>query len=367
MNGASQKEYSIELRWQWLAQVVCLACFLFSGVAHGAQDQVALILHEQGRAAIARADYAQAERLFGEALAIWRSLGPPYEGHAASTLVNMGEALSQAGKRHESITALEQALLLNRSSLGPKHTRTVFTLNSLGHAYQFVNELERSEAVFAEALAIERELYPNDALVGQTLLGISLLRRRQERFDEALQVGEASLRALLQARGEASTEAAVAYENVAALHLLSGRPVRAIPLFRKARFMYEKALGASSPVLASVISQEGLALLEDGQMRQAEITMTKAIGLLAGTGPSGEYRLAVAEMNLGLLRLRQRKLVESERLLTHALKVQDQMPTPPTYSLAAAMRALAQLRKVQRRDIESAELMARAARIHAAP
>ena len=95
--------------------------------------------------------------------------------------------------------------------------------------------------------------------------------------------------------------------------------------------------------------------------------MSKAIDVLAGTGPAGECRLAVAEMNLGLLRLRQKKLVESERLLTHALKVQDQMPTPPTYGLAAAMRALAQLRKVQRRDIESAELLARAARIHAAP
>ena len=72
-------------------------------------------------------------------------------------------------------------------------------------------------------------------------------------------------------------------------------------------------------------------------------------------------------MNRGLLRLRQKKLAESERLLTHALSLQDRMPTPPTYNMAATMRALAELRQVQHRDTESAELMARAARIHSAP
>lgn len=347
-------------------RAVCLACFLVAGLAQSVPDQTALILHEEGRAAVAHGDYARAEQLFGDALTIWRSLGSRYEAHAASTLMNMGEALSQAGKWQECITVLEEALLLNRRSLGPKHSRTIFNLNSLGHSYQFVNELDRAEAACAEALAIERELYPNDVLVGQTLLGISLLRRRQGKFDEALKAGEESLQASLQARGEASMEAAVAYENVAALHLVAGRPVRAIPLFRKARFIYEKTLGSSSPILASVISQEGLALLEDGQLKQAETNMSQAIGLLTRTGAAGEYRLAVAEMNLGLLRLRQKKLAESERLLTHALTVQDRMPTPPTYNLAATMRALAQLRKEQRRDTESAELLARAARIHSA-
>jgi tetratricopeptide (TPR) repeat protein len=276
----------------------------------------------------------------------------------------MGEALHKAGKWHEGLTALEEALLLNRRSLGPKHIRTVLNLNSLCHAYQFVGELQRAEAACAEGLVIERELYP--ALVGQTLLGVSLLRRRQERFDEALEAGEESLRESLAARGEATTEAAVAYENVAALHLRAGHFVRAIPLFRKARFIYEGVLGPTNSLLASVISQEGLALLEDGQLRQAEINMSHSISLLAGTGPVDEFRRAVAEANLGLLRLRQKRFAESEQLLTHALTVQGRMPAAPTHNLAATMRALAQLRKVQHRDTESAELLARAATIESA-
>src|SRR3954451_7175603 len=107
MGDVLTREQSIELRWHRLARAVCLACFLVSGFAQSAQDQVALMLHEQGRAAVARADYAQAERSYSDALAIWRSLGPRYEAHAASTLVNMGEAFSQAGKWRECIIALE--------------------------------------------------------------------------------------------------------------------------------------------------------------------------------------------------------------------------------------------------------------------
>jgi len=350
----------LNLRRTTLLPLFFLTGFLVPADAQSADGQSALALHELGRAALAHADYVEAERQFAGALTIWRSLGPQYEAHAASTLLKMGDALSQAGKWDQGITALEEALELNRRSLGPKQIRTVFNLNSLCHAYQLPAELERAEAACSEALLVERELYPDNALVGQTLLGISLLRRRQRRFDEAMEAGEESLRATLQARGEASAEAAAAYENVAALHLSSGRPVRALPLYRKARFIYEKVLGPATPVLGSVISQEGLALLEAGLVAQAEISMSQAIGILAESGPANEYRLAQAETNLGSLRLRQKKLDDAERLLTHALAIQNRMSTPPIYNFAATMLALAKLRRVQHRDGESAELLSRA-------
>jgi len=282
----------------------CLASFLVSGHAQNADGPAALTLHESGQAALARADYAEAERLFVNALTIWRNLGPQYEAHAASTLLKLGDAYSQAGKWQQGITALEEALQLNRRSLGPKQIRTVFNLNSLCHAYQLPAELERAEAACSEALLVERELYPDNALVGQTLLGISLLRRRQARLDEAMEAGEESLRETLRARGEATTEAAVAYENVAALHLSAGRPVRALPLFRKARFIYEKVLGPANPIVGSVISQEGLALLEDGlvaqpkQRRLADTLVAEDLrtllgdqkfGTVAGNTPAVEF------------------------------------------------------------------------------
>jgi tetratricopeptide (TPR) repeat protein len=333
--------------------------FAFVAAAQGQQDRSALTLNEQALAAAAHSDYAGAERLFGEALKIWRSLGPRYEAHTATTLANLGEMLCSSGKWREGAGALEEALELNRHSLGPKHIRTVSNLSLLGHAYLNVADLNRAETGFTEALAIERELYPNHVLVGHTVLGISLLRRRQGRFDEALQAGEEGLQAALQAAEGTDTGVAMAYENVATLHLLAGQPERALPLFRKAHLLYEKTLGPASPALASLLSQEGLALLKDGKVMLAANEMTQAADILRRMGPAGEYRLAIAETNLALLRLRQHNFAEAERLLTHALSIEDRHPAQPAYDLIATIGVLAQLRKAQRRDAEAAELMAR--------
>jgi tetratricopeptide (TPR) repeat protein len=348
-----------ESKIEMLGRIVCFLFFAFVVSAEGQPDRSALNLNEQALAAAAHSDFAGAERLFGEALHIWRSLGPRYEAHTATTLANLGEMLCGSGKWREGAGALEEALQLNRHSLGPKHIRTVSNLALLGHAYLNLADLNRAESGFTEALAIERELYPNHVLVGHTLLGISLLRRRQGRFDEALQAGEEGLQAALQAAGESDAGVAMAYENVATLHLSAGRPERALPLFRKAHLLYEKTLGPASPALASLLSQEGLALLNDGKVTLAANQMTQAADILRRMGPAGEYRLAIAETNLALLRLRQHNLAEGERLLIHALSIEDRHPAQPAYDLIATIGVLAELRKAQRRDADAAQLMAR--------
>ena len=115
--------------------------------------------------------------------------------------------------------------------------------------------------------------------------------------------------------------------------------------------------------MASLPSQEGLALLKDGKVMLAANEMTQAADILGRMGPAGEYRLAIAETNLARLRLRQNNFAEAERLLTHALSIEDRHPAQPAYDLIATIGVLAQLRKAQRRDAESAELMARVAAI----
>jgi len=337
----------------------------FSGATLAAQADLASNLNDQGLAAAGRADYARAERLYGESLQKWRELGSAYDAHTAATLVNLGQMLCNEGKWAQGVDALEEALALHRRSLGSKHARTVYNLSQLGHAYVLSGDRDRAEAALAEALAAERELYPGDDLSGHTLLGMSLLRRLQGKLEEALVFGEEGLNAALKAGGEIGVGAAMAYENVAALHRLAGRPERALPLFRKARFIYRQTVGPSSPIFVSLLSQEGLALLDDGQLTLAEQDMTQAVNALAKMGPACEYRLAAAESNLALLRLRQRKFAEAERLLTHALSLEERLPSRPVSDMAATLGVLAQVQKAQHRDAESAQLSSRAADLQA--
>ena len=48
------------------------------------------------------------------------------------------------------------------------------------------------------------------------------------------------------------------------------RPDRALPLYRKARFIYEQGLGPSDPRVSAILSQEGLILMAEGKLALAE-------------------------------------------------------------------------------------------------
>ena len=74
----------------------------------------------------------------------------------------------------------------------------------------------------------------------------------------------------LKADGDNGLDAALAYSNVAEAHRMAGRPERALPLYKKARAIYERVLGPDHPRVASVLSQEGLILMEDGKLSLAE-------------------------------------------------------------------------------------------------
>jgi hypothetical protein len=137
---------------------------------------------------------------------------------------------------------------------------------------------------------------------------------------------------------------------VATVHRLAGRPERALPLFRKARFIYERTLGLDSPPPDSPISQKGLALVENGETGLAAQELSQAVHALILAGPDSEYRLTTAEDNLALLRLRQRKFADAERLLNHALSIEQRLPSRPVFETTTMLELLAQLRKAQRRD-----------------
>ncbi len=331
-------------------RVIWAACLIFAGCQLQAQTNRAMTLNDRGVEAAAHSDYAQAERLYREAIEIWRGMGPSYAPHTATGLFNLGSVLCSEGDVRQGVHVLEEALGLNRGSVGAKHIRTVRNLSLLGYAYVQSGDLDRADAVLTEALGIQRELYPDDVAMAETLLSLSLSRRLRGSLDEALQLGEEGLSAALRVGGELTSDAALAYENVATIHRLAGRPQRALPLFRKARFIYERTLGADSPPLDSLLSQEGLALLEDGETALAGQEMSRAVRALVLAGPASEYRLATAEDNLAILRLRQRKFADAERLLNDALSIEQRLPSRPVFETNTTMELLAQLRKAQRRD-----------------
>lgn len=308
---------------------------------------------------------AEAERLYQQAIDIWRSLGPAYEAHTAGTLVNLAVALSGDGQRQAASKLFQEALVLHRRSLGPGHLRTVTNINELATNYLMTGDPDRAEALYREALPIERELYPRDIQTARTLEGLSYDLVRRKLGQESLPLAEEALRIAIESTGENSLEVALAYSTVAESYRIMNAGERALPLYRKARALYEKALGPNHPRVASLLSQEGLILMHDGKLALADQSMTQAVKSLKKQCPGCMSELAIAESNLGLLRLRQRRYRDADEVFSAAIELREKVNVSAAPELADALQNLAVVREKEHLLEDAARLNSRAQMIRA--
>ena len=339
---------------------VRVAVLISPAVFASAQPRAAFDKNELGLKAAYAGDYTTAERLYQESIAIWKQSGDRYLAHLATTELNLAQALCAQGKRKEGASYLSESLAHFRPSLGPRDLRTLTAMNLLAGVQLMLGENEQARALFEEALPIERELYPNDVQLGRSLIGLAGVEMQHSRYAEALPPAEEGLRVVLKALGEASADAALAYATVAEIHRGAGRPDRALPLFRKARAIYEKEVGAEHPRVASILAQEGLVLMALGKESTAEAQLLRALRMLDTHCPDCVSEKYVAETNLALLRSRQGKYAQADSLLSDALSLEERYRNIPGADLAATLRALAWVRQKERR-FEDAEQLARRA------
>jgi len=100
-------------------------------------------------------------------------------------------------------------------------------------------------------------------------------------------------------------------------------------------------------------------LMDDGKFTLADDDMRASLEILARCGGC-QYEEAVAETNLGLLRMRQKKLSEAAQELTRALDLEQQYLGRPGGAMAATLEALSEVRMKQKRFDDAAGLRARA-------
>jgi tetratricopeptide (TPR) repeat protein len=341
---------------------VGLGLLAMAAMASAVQPDAAKELNRIALDAMARGDYTTAKTELSEAVNIWLALGPEFAPHAASEMMNLGDAVCALGDWSAGAKFFEQALELNRRTLGPKHARTVANLNRLANVYLVQGEIDRAEPLFRDALAVERDLYPNDLQTAHSLAGLASIHVRARKWDEALPEAEEGLAITLRAVGEKDAESGMAYANVGEILRVSGHPDRALPLLRKARLIFERTLGPSHPRAASVISQEGLALMYENKFALAEQDLLHAVDLLAKFGGS-KVELAVAEHNLGLLRLRQKKYADADKHFSKALALEEEYSSRPGGEMAATLNLLSQVREKENRPGDAAQLKERASTI----
>jgi len=339
--------------------VIWFSLGVTAAVASGTQQQ-AMDLNERGLAASNRGDQPESIRLFQQAIDIWRELGPPYEAHLATTEANLADSFCLEGNRREGARLLEDALARFRRTLGNRHPSTVTAMNTLAGVRLMLAETDAASQLLEEALPIGREIFPNDLQLARTLVGLSVVHLRRQQYLEALSPAEEALRITAAAKGEESPDTALAYLTVAEVHRCMRNYARAMPLFHKAQAIYEHVLGPDHLRVATVQTQEGLVLMEQGKLAMAEKSMTTALRILDRSCASCVSERFVAETNLALLRIQHRKYAEADRLLSGALDLQERANMPPSIEVASALNTLASVREKERLFDDAARLHKRA-------
>ncbi len=318
-------------------------------------------LNDRGLAAADKRDFETAKKSFLEAIAVWEKLGPEYAAHVAIVKMNLAQVYGAEGRRLECAAMLEESLRGFRSTLGIRDLRSLAALNILGGMHMMLGNHARAEELFLEALPIERELYPNDTQLARTLGGLASLAMREGQAGKAIPLAEQALALTIKSEGENSLDAALAYANIAEAHRVLGHKDRALPLFKKARTTYERLLGTDHPRVSSVLTQEGLLMLEEGKLAMAEEALERSLGIVQRSCPNCAFERAAAENNLALLRIRQGKLEEADRLLSSVLALQEKAPEMPKAEMAVTLNSLAVVRQREKRFEDAERLKQRAA------
>jgi tetratricopeptide (TPR) repeat protein len=351
---------------RWVRRLIGIsALFLFLGAAAVmAQSREGFDLNEQALRAAGQGDQTAAERLYHQAIDIWRSLGPNYRAHLGTTEYNLGQTLCALGRRAEAMPLLEDGLRLLRATLGVRHTNTLHTMNYLAGLQLTLGDAAGAEALFREALTVERELFPKDTQLALTLGGLSSILVRENKAAEALPLAEEELRIALEAAGEQSLDAALAYANVATVHKWAGRYDRALPLYRKSLRIYQQLVGPEHPRTASVLSEIGLVEMEDRNYTLAEGDMMRALEIV-GRSPGWNVEQWIGETNLGMLRFRQARYIEAARWLESSLRLEEQAGMHEGMDLKITLETLAKVREKQGRFDDAQQLRDRAAMVSA--
>lgn len=272
-------------------------------------------------------------------------------GNDGAALMERGYALAGQGNRAEAIKLYRQALELNRRAHGEKDLLTLANMNLLASAYLMNGDPARAEPLVTEVVSIARELYPEDIQLSQALGSWSYILSRAGKLVEAESIADEALALSLTIEGEDSVNSAMMYANAGDIHRVAGQDARALPLFRKALAVYERKLSPDDPRIGSLLSQEGLILMRDRQFTLADRAMSRAVEMLRQSCPGCVTENWIAESNLALLRLAQKRYEEADRLFTHVLSLHE---TPEV------LQSLAVVREKERRHKDAVLLTKRA-------
>ena len=283
-----------------------------------------------------KGDYPGAEKVLGQALAIYRKQ-PKDENmdtrSFAETLSTLGLLnMKVDGKYPEAESLLLEAVSLAPQLKGKDRALVAHAENFLAALHLDRGDYQQAEIQARQALSEFQKMGGSErAEAADTEINLGSILRTRGQYAEAepfLLEGLATFRQLL---GDQHPSVAYAWVHLGHLHYLEGKYGEAEEEVRKALKLYEAALPKGHGAISSPLTVLGLILNKTGRSAEAEGDLREALQIRARSVPQGHYLLAITKGALGECLTAEKKFAEAEPLLSESYatlkKVQrDQSP-----------------------------------------
>ena len=158
------------------------------------------LFNQTGMYLMTRAEFAEAKKAVGRALAIAETAYGPNHPTVAIRVNNLGGVLRDLGDLAGAKAHFERALAIGEATLGPNHPKVAIRVNNLGLVLKDLGELAGAKACFERSLAIDEAAYgPNHPKVairvnnlGSVLQDLGDLAAAKAHFERALTIDEAA-------------------------------------------------------------------------------------------------------------------------------------------------------------------------------
>ncbi|MEM7586665.1 MAG: serine/threonine-protein kinase [Acidobacteriota bacterium] len=295
-----------------------------------------------------RADYAIAEELFRQAIALRRKYLPEDIAEIAKLKVELARALQSKGDIEAAAPLSLQGLELMRRTLPEAHPALIPSLNYAANVLRLKGDLETAERLSLEAVELSRktlgETHPE--LAG-SLSYLAMIRQTAGEFRAEAELFREALDIYRQVFGEKHPwVAAATYNHASALWRLGDleaayeTAVRALDLRREAH-------GSKHPRVAEAIGLLGKVERARGNPDEAERWLVEAVELGREVFEGGHLAQARALLYLGLVLRERGDLQGAEARVQEALAMQrdrfgeEHAETAYTHSHLAALRMAA--------------------------
>jgi len=219
-----------------------------------------------------------AEMMYNRALTGYeKELGPEHT-FTLNTVNSLGNLYKDQGRLKDAETMYNRALAGYEKALGPEHTSTLITINNLGILYSDQGRHKDAEMMCNRALAgKEKTLGPEHTSTLNTINTLGNLYADQGRFKDAEMMFNRALAGYEKALGSEHTFTLNTTNNLAALYKVQSRLKDAEMMCNRALAGYEKALGPEHTYTLNTIYVLGNIYKSQGRLKDAEMMYNRAL------------------------------------------------------------------------------------------